>query len=571
VNHPIPARALDHHIAVLGKTGSGKTYAAKGVVEGILSAGGRACIVDPTGVWWGLRSDARGKAGGFPVAVFGGGHADLPLGSTHGEALAEIVGTSSTPAILDTSLMRVGERTRFFTDFADGLVRKNKGPLHLVIDEAHLFAPQGKVADPLSGQMLHAANNLVSLGRSRGLRIILISQRPAKIHKDSLTQVETLVAMRLIAPQDRRAVEEWIADNADQAKGREIIASLATLKTGQGWVWAPELGVLDRVAFPKISTFDTSRAPDGEAGRAPVLAPIDIKAVHARLDTIATEARANDPRVLKAEIARLTRELADARRAPAADPKAAEEAEARGYTRGKIDGYSAGVADATDDLAAIRVAVSAALNTALGEIKAKTADHRARASALIRNAPAAALPRPAPSVPPRTPFRAKAATPSDPTLGAERKPLSVLASVYPAGMTEAQWAVGSRIKRTGGTWSTYKSRLRAAGRIEERGDLWYATEQGRADLGENFVQMPLPGPELVAYWAERVSGAAPMLRHLAKVYPRWLTRDALAADLGIEVSGGTFSTYLSRLRSPGLIEEGPDKTVRASESLMGSP
>jgi hypothetical protein len=160
---------------------------------------------------------------GFPVVIFGGANADLPLGAAHGEALAEIIGTSSTPAIIDTSLMRVGERTRFFADFADAMVRKNKGPLHLVIDEAHLFAPQGKVNDPQSGAMLHAANNLVSLGRSRGLRIILITQRPAKLHKDSLTQVETLVALRLIAPQDRKAVEEWIKDNADEKKGREII------------------------------------------------------------------------------------------------------------------------------------------------------------------------------------------------------------------------------------------------------------------------------------------------------------------------------------------------------------
>lgn len=116
----------------------------------------------------------------------------LELGYQTGEALAEIIGTSSTPAILDTSLMKVSARTRFFADFADALVRRNKGPLQLIIDEAHLFAPQGKVNDPQSGAMLHAANNLVSLGRSRGLRIILITQRPAKLHKDSLTQVETL-------------------------------------------------------------------------------------------------------------------------------------------------------------------------------------------------------------------------------------------------------------------------------------------------------------------------------------------------------------------------------------------
>lgn len=333
MTHPIPEAALAQHIAILGKTGSGKTYAAKGVVENILKEGGRVCVIDPTGAWHGLRSSATGKSAGFPVVIFGGSNADLPLGAAHGEALAEIIGTSSTPAIIDTSLMRVGERTRFFADFADAMVRKNKGPLHLVIDEAHLFAPQGKVNDPQSGAMLHAANNLVSLGRSRGLRIILITQRPAKLHKDSLTQVETLVALRLIAPQDRKAVEEWIKDNADEKKGREIITSLATLPTGQGWVWAPEIDLLERVTFPKIKTFDTSRAPDAdEAGAGVVLAPIDRGAIEQRLQVVAADALANDPKVLKAEVAKLRRELAAKPVAgiPTADPEAEKRAFAAG-------------------------------------------------------------------------------------------------------------------------------------------------------------------------------------------------------------------------------------------------
>src|SRR5258706_2120691 len=134
MTHPIPAAALAQHIAILGKTGSGKTYAAKGVVENILREGGGVCVIDPTGGWHGLRSSATGRSAGFPVVIFGGTNADLPLGAAHGEALAEIIGTASTPAIIDTSLMRVGERTRFFADFADAMVRKNKGPLHLVID-----------------------------------------------------------------------------------------------------------------------------------------------------------------------------------------------------------------------------------------------------------------------------------------------------------------------------------------------------------------------------------------------------------------------------------------------------
>ncbi len=367
--HPIPDAALAHHIAILGKAGSGKTYTAKGLVESILSKKGRVCIIDPTGAWHGLRSSASGKRAGYPVVIFGGDHGDYPLDQGHGEALAEIIGTSTTPSILDTSQMRIGERTRLFTDFAESLLRKNKGPLHLIVDEAHLFAPQGKVNDPQSGKMVNAANNLVSLGRLRGLRVTLITQRPAKLHKDSLTQVETLIALRLIAPQDRKAVEEWIKDNADQDKAKEILSSLAKLPTGTGWIWAPELDVLRRAAFPKIKTLDSSRAPvHARKGKGPVLAPINRKAIEQKLSDAAIEVVANDPKNLKAEIAKLKRELA-AKKSTAdlrkPDPAAVKRIEAEAYARGKNDG----AAETLKNVSAQSMALAKALDSALAVVR----------------------------------------------------------------------------------------------------------------------------------------------------------------------------------------------------------
>jgi hypothetical protein len=312
---PIPNAALDHHVAFLGKTGSGKSNAAKVIVEDALDTGERVCVIDPTGAWWGMRLGRKGKpSGGYPVVIFGGLHADVPIGREHGAAVAEVVATSSTPAVIDTRLMTVGERTAFFTAFAQTLLRSNRGPLRLVIDEAHVFAPQGRVADPRSGEMLHAANNLVSMGRSIGLRIMLISQRPAKLHKDSLTQVETLVAMRLLAPQDRKAIEEWIGEWADKDQGKEIIQSLPSLKTGDAWVWSPEIGFLERVHFPLARTYDSGKAPTGIED-APELKALDVDKVNALLADAAAELTANDPRQLKARVAELERQLAGAPKA----------------------------------------------------------------------------------------------------------------------------------------------------------------------------------------------------------------------------------------------------------------
>jgi uncharacterized protein len=326
--HPIPDAALDHHVAVLGKTGSGKSYAAQGIVERLIEKRRRVCVIDPTDRYWGLRLLADGKKpSGYDIAIFGGARGDLPLSAAHGAAITEVVGTTATPVIIATRLMTVGERTRFFTDFAEALLRKNEGPLHLVIDEAHLFAPQTKVASVESGKLLHATNNLVSLGRGIGLRIMLLSQRPAKLHKDSLTQVETLVAMRMLAPQDRDAVRAWINEWADEATGADMMSSLPSLPTGTAWVWSPELDVLHKGTFPQIAIFDSGQ-PLASNRKPPVLKAIDLAAVRGRLETVAKDAVANDPKALKAEIAKLKAErnslthavTVAAEKTPKADP-----------------------------------------------------------------------------------------------------------------------------------------------------------------------------------------------------------------------------------------------------------
>lgn len=48
-------------------------------------------VLDPIGVWWGLRSAADGSEG-LPLVIFGGDHADLPLTEPTGARLADVDG-----------------------------------------------------------------------------------------------------------------------------------------------------------------------------------------------------------------------------------------------------------------------------------------------------------------------------------------------------------------------------------------------------------------------------------------------------------------------------------------------
>jgi hypothetical protein len=541
-----PKAALAQHIAVLGKTGSGKSYAVRGIVEGLLDENARVCIIDPTGAWNGLRSSATGKSGGYPVVIFGGSHADLTLAGQYGEAIAETIGTSSTPAIIDTSLMRVGERTRFMADFADALIRKNKGPLHLVIDEAHLFAPQGKVNSPQAGEMLSATNNLVSLGRSRGLRIIMITQRPAKLHKDSLTQCETLVALRLIAPQDRNAVREWIEDNADKAKGNEIISSLASLKTGQGWVWAPELGILDRISFPKIRTFDTGRAPDGSEQHGQVLAPIDKEAISAKLQAVKADALANDPSALKAKIAELQRQIKTTLAAAPVDTAALEKSRFE-------EGFRLGQESITDQLEVFYGSLESwsrnmppapAFKTQMAGVPVRLERHR---------------PSP-PKVAPRAKTNGHA-----PATDLPKGEVAVLSACiqYPDGLRREQITVLTGFKRS--TRDAYIYRLKEKSLVDVNGETVTATEDGVLALPD---AEPLPrGAELQQFWLDKLpQGERLILENLIDVYPKALARDEVTQRTGFKRS--TRDAYIYRMASKQIVTEPSRGEVRASEELF---
>lgn len=336
--HPIPAAALDDRLAFVGTAGSGKTYNAGSCVERLLASKARAVIIDPLGVWWGLRLKADGVSpSGFDIPIFGGSHGDLALTEHAGALIGETVAGMAESCIIDLSQIgtKAGER-RFMLAFLTALYRGvNGSPVHLIIDEADMWAPQRLLdKEGEAAKLLGMMETIVRRGRIKGFIPWLITQRPAVLSKDVLSQADGLISFKLTASQDRDAIGAWIEGQADKQEGRAILSSLPTLNRGQGVIWIPGRGVLDTAAFPAKITFDSSRTPKrGEKRHDTALRPLDLGKLKDRLSKVEAETKANDPKALKAEIAQLKRELAG--KAPAVDPKAIEEAEARGFERGK--------------------------------------------------------------------------------------------------------------------------------------------------------------------------------------------------------------------------------------------
>ena len=541
----MPAAALDRHIAILGKTGSGKSNLAKTIAEGLLGRGARVCVIDPTGTWWGLRLMADGTTpSGYPIVIFGGQHADLPVGGAHGPAIAQAIGTTSTPAIVDTRQMTVGDRTKFFTGFAETLIRSNRGELTLIVDEAHLFAPQaGARVGGGAPAMLHAANNLVALGRGVGLRIVLISQRPAKLHKDALTQIETLIAMRLIAPQDRRAIDDWMGEWAGGDEGRELAQSLPSLPTGDAWVWSPEIGHLARAHCALAATYDSGHVRTQEI---PDLAPIDVAEIAGSLERVGTEVLEDDPKTLRRRIAELEREL-DQQGSAAIDEEVvvgrieATVKQVRDEYARRFSKVGKSLTDVAVDLRAIAEKLDA-LRTSLADQVVETK--------LVLPAPVAKGGRRRP--------KAKRRVESRELSGPQRRVLDALAWLEGLGIAErasrVQVAFLAGYKPGGGAFNNTLGSLRSEGLIEypARGEI-VLTDSGRRHA--ECVTEPLTTETLQRRVMDRLNGPQRrVLQPLIAAYPCEVSVEELAQAAGYEVGGGAFNNTRGSLRSLGLID-----------------
>ena len=329
---PIPQDTLGDRLAFLGMAGSGKTYTAGVCVERLLLDNRRCVIIDPLGVWWGLRLRPNGKdASQFDVPIFGGDHGDLVLTENAGQLIGETVAGMQESCILDLSGIgtKAGER-RFMLPFLTALYGGVDSPVYLICDESDMYAPQQLLdKEGEAAKLLGMMETIVRRGRVRGFIPWLITQRPAVLSKNILSQADGIVSFKLTGSQDRDAIGAWIEGQAYKQQGKAILASLPSLQRGEAVIWIPARGILKTESFPEKLTFDSSRTPKwGEKLRAKSLKPLDLGKLKERLATIEAETKANDPKLLKAEIVRLRRELAaksvrapDPAQKPAAKPQ----------------------------------------------------------------------------------------------------------------------------------------------------------------------------------------------------------------------------------------------------------
>jgi uncharacterized protein len=535
--------------ALLAKKGAGKTYTGRVMAEEFWKAKVPFVVLDPMGAWWGLRSSADGEGEGIPVAIFGGDHADAPLERTGGAVMADLVVDEGLSMILDMSVLgsRAAER-QFAHDFLDRLYRRNSDLVHLFVDEADLFAPQKPQSD--DQPLLGVTENIVRRGRNRGIGITLITQRPAVLNKDVLTQVDGLVAMRIIGLTDREVIDKWVEGHGDPEAAREVKGTLAGLANGECWWWVPELDVLSRVQVRQAETFDSSPTKKrGEKRREPKnYADVDMDAIEQRMAATIERAKADDPKELRKQIRELRAELGK-RPTEQVTETVTEYVDVPVLEDTHVDELRELVEGLGEHAGRI---IAAANDIANGLRKVTGRGQRveppARQAAPVRT--------PVPPPPRERPAPREAAEPGELTPSL-RKILDALAMLETFGITQptrVQVAVFVGESHKGGAFNNKISRLHTTGYVAypDKGRV-ALTDAGHAEADAG--QAPSSVEEMHDLARGLVGPArARILDVLIANYPNPVSREELAAQVGETASGGAFNNKVSRLRSLGLAD-----------------
>jgi hypothetical protein len=290
-----------------GKSGSGKSNTASVVAEKLLDRGFGLLLVDIEGEYYGLKEEYEILHAGADEEC------DIQVSEEHAGKLASLALEQNVPIILDLSgflheqdardLLKAVARQLFAKE------KKQKQPFLMVVEEIHEYIPEGGGMDECGRMLVKVAKR----GRKHGLGVAGISQRPADVKKDFITQCDWLVWHRLTWQNDTRVVKRVL--------GSDYADAIEDMDDGEGFLmtdWGEEIR---KVQFHRKETFDAGATPGLDDFERPDLMSVSDDLV-SELETISEEQAAREDEIARLEneleereqrIAGLKEELAEAR------------------------------------------------------------------------------------------------------------------------------------------------------------------------------------------------------------------------------------------------------------------
>jgi len=241
--------------ACLAVTGSGKSYGMGALIEEFEKKEIPYVLFDVMGAHYGLTEK-------FPRAIFGGSKG-LPLDHEEGKMYAEAIVDSNESAIFDLSHWNDFQMQIFVGEFLQELFRlhsETKTPRHIFVEEAEVFFPQQGYDD--SKKSLLAGNKIMKRGRSFGLGMTLITQRPQDVNKKTLSQSQCTFILHMEGLQEMEVIKKMLR-NVDKDKREKLINRILEFKQGECLLYSPSwLGRIEEFKFRKRETYHAGDTPE---------------------------------------------------------------------------------------------------------------------------------------------------------------------------------------------------------------------------------------------------------------------------------------------------------------------
>ena len=246
------AKLLTGRTAVISKTGYGKSWTMRRLIEGLLERGYAVGVVDPEGEHVALRDS-------YDVVLIGRG-LDIDLGEVDLNKLVRVVLRRGASFALDlSSYLDLPEAISSLAKFLETLLvlaqseKKSgwKGGLLLAIDEARDLAPEKgytSVYGKRAGIVRRSLEAIATRGRKRGVGLLFSTQRPQLISKTLLSQSENKIVLRVDYPGDLSVLRKFLGVS------KQVAEIVAKLRKGEAYVAGP---FVEKPAFVKVGDIKT--------------------------------------------------------------------------------------------------------------------------------------------------------------------------------------------------------------------------------------------------------------------------------------------------------------------------
>ncbi len=567
-------RLLSSRLLIQANSGGGKSWLIRRLLE---QSHGKVqqIVIDLEGEF----STLREKYDYILAAKEG----DTPVDPKSAALLARKILELNVSAIIDLYELNPYDRKLFVKNFLTAMVNAPKELWHeclVVVDEAHEFCPEKGQSEAMG-----AVIDLATRGRKRGFCAVLATQRISKLHKDAAAECNNKLIGRAGLDVDMKRASEELGFTS-----KEQMLSLRRLKPGEFYAFGVALS--DEVIKLSIGNVKTSHPSisDGRVMKSTPTPPTaKIRVVLQQLADLPEEAKKEAH-----TIADLTKENQELRtKLIMSDRQVQKTTELKDVMKhpefvglsmqhNNLSQKYAALSQYTNQLAKtlqqidqwhrdLRISKILSSGTKLHYVKPESDDQAAHL-AIHDNTPHDGFSRSMVKESEKYTIAVHQAAmgrvdeirkyqyPKDQNIkaGAKRM-LDVLVSNHPIKLTKSQLATQSGMAARGGTFGTYLSNLKSSGLVATDDDLIFATDEGVALSGVT-PSAPSTPKERIELWRKNLkAGCVRMLDVLVSMYPDTISKEQLAIDCGMEMSGGTFGTYLSILRSNGLV------TVRGRE------